>query len=141
AVESKDWNFSRVQITQARFRGNRLFENFDDLPAFEDRAIFSHEEVRLLLRKQVVIGFSDQLLVRIPEELFTGAVEAHKAQVARVFYKNHRRKIFDHRIEKFFVLLQAFGGGAQFGRALVHFAFENLLAAFSLANVEHEDHG
>ena len=56
--------------------------------------VLAHEVVGLRWRKKVRVALADQRIAAITQQRFTGAVQQHIAQAARVFEENHQRRVF-----------------------------------------------
>ena len=79
-----------------------------------------HEEVGLVGREEVVVVLADELVPRMPEELFAGPVEADEPERLGVLDEHHVREVLDDRVEES-LRPPKLGGGLEQGAVIGRF--------------------
>ena len=82
------------------FRRHALLDDGQRLTRLDDAAVAGGEDVRLVPRKEVVVGPPDHIATTDTEEALAEAVEKNEAQVVGLLHEEHRRNVLDHEVEE-----------------------------------------
>src|SRR5215510_13537112 len=89
-----DGDFFRMKNPPPAFsRLDGLFRNIKEVSSGKNLSVFARKEIGFRLREKVVIILAQQLITRIPKQVFTCAIKSGKPQVFGILDENHVRNV------------------------------------------------
>ena len=117
-----DGNLLRVQPAHpVALRRDRLLGDVDEHPRPEGLAILLVEKIRLLLRIEIVIRFSEELFALPAEQVFARAIEADEHVIAGALHEDHVGDVLHDGLEELDDVLERFPDRQRLFRRLAHF--------------------
>src|SRR5206468_10726077 len=77
-----------------------LLAQLHELAALVNLQVARPEPVGLRLRKEIVVGFAEQMLAIPTEQLLARSIESKERVIARALHEDHVGDVLDHRLEK-----------------------------------------